>query len=222
MKGCYPFSPDQVLKILSYFDRKSYYAARNRALFLLGVTTGLRISESLSLKVKDVFQQGKIVDRVYVARAAMKGGKKKDKKGKKKKTISASGRSVLLNKVAKIALTELLQDFYLYSNGKPRLGTSDNMSLFHSRKGNGIQPIDRSHAWRIIKNAAFDCGIHGKIGTHSMRKTFASTMCDFLDGNIGEVQKALGHKKIDSTMQYLDFKQQNIDEAIIKLEDLYQ
>ena len=127
----------------------------------------------------------------------------------------------MLNKVAKKAIAELLQDFYLY-NGKLRLGVSPGMALFHSRKGNGHQPIDRSHAWRIIKNAAFNCGIHGKIGTHSMRKTFASNMFDLLDGNIGEVQKALGHKKIDSTMQYLDFKQQNIDEAITKLEELYQ
>lgn len=218
MKGCYPFTPEQIRKILNYFDRKSQYAARNRALFILGVMTGFRISESLSLKVKDVYQQEQIVDRVYVARAAMKGGKKLDKDGKERKSISASGRSVLLNKVAKKALMELLKDFYLY-NGVPRFGVNPDMPLFHSRKGSRTQSIDRSHAWRILNTAAFDCGIHGKIGTHSMRKTFASRMYDLLDGDLGKIQQALGHKKIDSTMQYLDFKQADVDEAIEKLEE---
>lgn len=216
MKGCYPFTLEQERKIVNYFRQKSNYATRNIALVLVGNHCGFRISEILSLKVKDVYQDGQIIDRVYVTRAAMKGGKKVDKDGKEKKNISASGRSVLLNKVAKKALMDLLNDFYLY-NGQPRIGTSPEIPLFHSRKGSKTQPIDRSHAWKIINTAAFNCGIHGKIGTHSMRKTFASRMFDLLGGNIGEVQKALGHKKIDSTMQYLDFKQGNIDEAIKKL-----
>jgi hypothetical protein len=48
------------------------YAARNKALFILGVRSGFRISEMLSLTVGDVFQHGKVVDHVTVARKHMK------------------------------------------------------------------------------------------------------------------------------------------------------
>ena len=85
MKGCYPFNHEQIRKMLNYFERKSQYVARNKAFFLVGITTGFRITELLSIKVKDVFQNDKIVDRVYIARASMKGGKKQTRRVKKKK-----------------------------------------------------------------------------------------------------------------------------------------
>jgi hypothetical protein len=50
-------------------------AKRDNCLFILVIRTGYRISELLSLRVQDVQQHGKIVDKVAVARKAMKGGK---------------------------------------------------------------------------------------------------------------------------------------------------
>jgi integrase len=42
------------------------YAARDRALFVTGVKSGFRISELLSLTVGDVYQHGRIAERVTV------------------------------------------------------------------------------------------------------------------------------------------------------------
>ena len=57
----------------------------------------------------------------------------------------------------------------------------------------------------------------GKLGTHSMRKTFADRIYDRLDGDLAKTQKALGHKNINSTVQYLSFREEEIDEAILAI-----
>jgi integrase len=49
MKGCRPFSDEEVKLIAKSFGGR--YATRNKALFILGVRSGFRISEMLSLTV---------------------------------------------------------------------------------------------------------------------------------------------------------------------------
>jgi hypothetical protein len=66
------------------------YAARNRALFVLGGKTGFRISALLSPRVSDVWPHGRLVARVTVRRRPMKG--------------KVQGRSVVLVPTAQAAL----------------------------------------------------------------------------------------------------------------------
>ena len=51
MKGCRPLTDPEILAVKDGFVR-----TRDKALFILGLKTGLRISELLSLKVGDVYQ----------------------------------------------------------------------------------------------------------------------------------------------------------------------
>ena len=69
MKGCRPLTDEEIDLVLASFFGK--YESRDRALFLLGLKSGFRISEILSLKVKDVCRNGRMVDRVTVARGSM-------------------------------------------------------------------------------------------------------------------------------------------------------
>jgi integrase len=70
MKGCRPLSEEEVVLVQRSFG--GVYAARDRALFLLGVKSGFRISKLLSLRLGDVWQHGRLVDRVTVRRQHMK------------------------------------------------------------------------------------------------------------------------------------------------------
>jgi integrase len=70
MKGCRPLSDEEITLISRSFG--GTYAARDRALFILGLKSGFRISELLSLRVGDVLQHGRLVDQVTVRRAHMK------------------------------------------------------------------------------------------------------------------------------------------------------
>ena len=59
MKGTRPLSNEEVSKVVMSFSGN--FATRNCGLFVLGVSTGGRISELLSLKVGDVYQSGRSV-----------------------------------------------------------------------------------------------------------------------------------------------------------------
>lgn len=70
MIGARPLTNEEVNDILNNFKN-----ARDKCLFILGLKTGFRISELLSIKVIDVVQYDKIQDSVTVTRANMKGSK---------------------------------------------------------------------------------------------------------------------------------------------------
>ena len=56
MKGTRPLDNDEIRRVSNCFD--GIFEARNRGLFMIGVSTGGRISELLSLRVGDVYQNG--------------------------------------------------------------------------------------------------------------------------------------------------------------------
>jgi site-specific recombinase XerD len=59
--------------------------------------------------------------------------------------------------------------------------------------------------------------ISGTLGTHTMRKTFANKVHVLLGRDLVKTQRALGHKNVSSTVSYLSFLEEEIDEAILAL-----
>ena len=86
-------------------------------------------------------------------------------------------------------------------------------NLFPSRKGQ--RPLSRIQYHRILKRAVESNELTGKVATHSLRKTFADRIYESLKRDIFRTQMALGHKNINSTIQYLSFKQADIDAAVL-------
>jgi integrase len=72
MKGTRPLDNDEIRRVSECFD--GTFEARNRGLFLLGVSTGGRISELLSLTIGDVWQNGKPVTDLLFDKSIVKGG----------------------------------------------------------------------------------------------------------------------------------------------------
>lgn len=192
MGGCRRLSDPEVTAILTVLS-ENRYRLRDRALFLLGIRSGFRISELLSLTIGDVFQNGAVSDYISVARRNMK----------KKK----AGRTVPLNTEAKAAICEMLED-------RARDGLPDPKdALFKSREGTS-RPLGRVMAWKILHHAYRACGLAGKLGTHSMRKTFAENVHETLGRDIFKTQKAMGHASLNSTAAYLSVDEDEIYEAI--------
>jgi len=185
MKGCIPLTDSQISSIA---DKLSI---RDRALLFMGVTTGLRISELLSLKVGDVWNNGQLADRVSVSRA----NTKKKVEGKTKRLIEPARRSLIA---------------YLDT----RLGLQTSEPLFRSRKGFGA--ITRRAALVIVKGAARELGLSGKIGTHSMRKSYAKKVYDETGGDYMKCKFALGHRSVASTESYLQFIREDEIDAQVK------
>ena len=59
MKGTRPLDNDEIRRVSTCFT--GTFEVRNRGLFMLGVSTGGRISELLSLRIGDVWQNSKPV-----------------------------------------------------------------------------------------------------------------------------------------------------------------
>ena len=72
MKGTRPLNNQEIRLVSACFD--GTFATRNRGLFMLGVSTGGRISELLSLTVGDVYQNQKPVTDLLFDKSIVKGG----------------------------------------------------------------------------------------------------------------------------------------------------
>jgi len=185
MKGSRPLDDGEIEKVMATLP-----GSRERAFFVLGIKSGFRISELLSLRVADVLQYGRVVDRVTVRRANMK------------KKIE--GRTVRLHPAAQEALMDWLEEFG---------DVGADTFVFRSRKGLN-RPIGRGHAWRILKRAYASSRLPGRLGTHAMRKTFAAKV-HAVTQDIIKTQRALGHRNINSTMSYLSFAEEDVERAIL-------
>ena len=72
MRGTRPLDNDEIRRVSAAFT--GMYKVRNRGLFMLGVSTGGRISELLSLRIGDVYQNGKAVSDLLYNKSIVKGG----------------------------------------------------------------------------------------------------------------------------------------------------
>jgi integrase len=151
MKGCRPLTEAEVDLVQRSFGGVD--ADRDKALFLLSVKSGFRISELLSLRVGNVSQHGRLVGQLTVQRQHMKNKRE--------------GRTVLLHPEAEAARVIWLLTL------RQMPGCTAWTFVFRSRK-EGNRPISEVQAWRILYEAVTTNELTGKVGTHAMRKTFAN------------------------------------------------
>ncbi|KAF0823667.1 tyrosine-type recombinase/integrase [Cytobacillus firmus] len=134
-------------KIKEILKRQSQ---RDLLLFVLGINTGIRVSDLLSLRISDVADGKEIKEFIYI-NDINNGDDSKNSNEQKAYFLNNSVKKELRKYFSQHDFTEC--DF-----------------LFKSKKNN--QPITRQQAYRIINSAAKEAGIQGKIGTHTLRKTF--------------------------------------------------
>lgn len=178
---------------------KQYYSVqkpneRNSALIILGLNTALRISDILQLKWKDVYDQTlfKIRDHLEV----------KEKKTGKTNIIA-------LNASLSAALSHYREWFFCDTvyNGE--------RFLFEGHEY-ANQPLCRSQAYRIIKEAAVAVGLAEHVSCHSLRKTFG-----YFAWKQGTPPALLmniyNHSSYQITKKYLCIEQEDKDEVFLKI-----
>ena len=181
MKGTRPLNNDEIRRVSAAFT--STFEVRNRGLFMLGVSTGGRISELLSLRVGDVYQNKKPVTDLLFDKSIVKG-----------KEIS---RAVPVNVDGRNAIDAVV-DWH-----RDRYGDIDAVRpLFPSRNKGGTVAMNRQTAHDMLKTAFMDAGLNGKLATHSLRKSFAQRVYEE-SGDIYLVQELLGHRNIATTQKYI-------------------
>ena len=192
MKGTRPLDNNEIRKVAECFD--GTFAVRNRSLFMLGVSTGGRISELLSLTIRDVYQNRAAVTDLLYDKSIVKGGE--------------VSRAVPVNKDGRQAIDDLVAwHREQYEN------TEDNRPLFPSRHKSGSVPLHRQSAHQMLKKAFIAAGLNGKIATHSLRKSFAQRVYE-QSNDIYLVKELLGHKNVSTTQQYLGVNYADARDAV--------
>jgi len=147
-------------------------AFRDRALFELAYGAGLRVSEWLSIQVKDVLLSDGIV------RVFGKGSKE---------------RLVPVGRTAVGAVAVYLREL------RPKLDRGESQGkLFLNARG---QPLTRMGAWKILKKYVEKAGITRPVSPHTLRHSFATHLLEG-GADLRAVQEMLGHADISTTQIY--------------------
>ena len=195
MKGTRPLDNNEIRLVSACFT--GTYEVRNRGLFMLGVSTGGRISELLSLQIGDVYQNGTAVTDLLYDKSIVKGGE--------------VSRAVPVNTDGRNAIADLMtwhrEHFGRITAKRP---------LFPSRNGQGKHRMTRRAAHNVLKSAFMTAGLNGHLATHSLRKSFAQRLYE-QTGDVFTVQEMLGHKSIATTQKYLGVNYASVREALQKM-----
>jgi len=175
---------------------KGEYNYRDLLLFVLGINTGLRISDILALKWSGFINRG---GRLLKAGDQLNVVEIKTKKIK----------NFMINK----SVSEALK---LYYDSLGNINRDD--PVFSSRKTDDgtLQPITRITAWKMSNRYANMVGLNDGIGTHTLRKTFGYHL--YKKGVALEyIQKMLNHSSPAITLRYIGITQQQLNDIYVDL-----
>lgn len=177
---------DDIKRMQDYLREQN---ERNYVLFMVGLYSGLRISDIVPLKVRDV-----VGTHIEI----------KEKKTNKTRRFPISPR---LNKVLNnyINTNELKEYDYLFPSRK------------HSKiDGIKITHIQRKAAYTILKNAGNHVGLMN-IGSHSMRKTFGYHFYNQTH-DVVTLMELYNHSTPDITLRYICHKQDELDSKMLSFD----
>lgn len=185
-----PIKDSQILhQVLETLRDDFKYGRRNYTIFQVGKATLLRVSDVISLKKSDVFDdQDQIMKNAYIV----------DKKTKKQNTL-----------YLRPAKTDLLvyQNWLMkYQMQHPDVKVYDSPWLFPSF-ANPDKHISGHTYYEIMQKVGDLLGLN-YLGTHTMRKTGAYRVYEQSNHNIGLVMKLLNHSSEAVTLNYLGLDQE--------------
>lgn len=163
-------------------------STRNYLLLMVGISSALRVSDIIRLKVRDIWDGKKTTEFIML---------NEKKTGKPKRFPITKN----LNK----AIIEFMKEYSM----------EQDEYIFQSRKGIN-KPISRQQAAFILSEAAEYVGIKEPISTHSMRKSWGYWA--YKSGvSLALIMEALNHSSIANTRKYLGITQEDLDNVYMSL-----
>ena len=169
---------------------------RDLLLFELWINSALRISDLLSVRICDVFDEKNEIREFFDI--------KEDK----------------TNKTSRVTITpKVLQTLELYKTHYPQLlNRRENYIFFHQKQfPQGIKSINRGMAWILINERCEWVGLKGNYGGHTLRKTWwYQARMKWIAMEL--IQHKLNHSSMAITKKYLWITDDELSEACYKLD----
>jgi integrase/recombinase XerD len=165
-------SVEEITRLLAAPTLDDPFAFRDRAMLELAYGAGLRVSEWISLGVRDVLMADRLV-RVFG-------------KGSKERLVPI-GRSAIG------AVATYIREL------RPRLerGSGKGILLLNARG----EPLSRMGAWKLLRKYVERAGITKDVSPHTLRHSFATHLLEG-GADLRAVQEMLGHADISTTQIY--------------------
>ena len=176
---------EMIESILNQIDTDNALGIRNRAIIETLYACGLRVSELINLKFRDILFEDEIV-RIFG-------------KGGKERIVPIGSEAVKwINKYKTEARISLVKDF-----------TKDEDIVFLNARGN---KLTRMSIWLILDKYAKLANIPFQVHPHSLRHSFATHLIE-RGADLRVVQEMLGHASITTTQIYTHIDREFIKEV---------
>jgi integrase/recombinase XerD len=179
-------SKETVDELFRLIDTTTPLGVRNRALYELIYSAGLRVSEAVSLNVQDIN---------FTAKLARVWGK------------GAQERLVIFGETAALWLRRYIQDARPKLSAHPQRHGTRPQALFLNQHG---ARLSRNGMWRNYRAIARRAACDSKL--HTLRHTFAT---ELLAGgaDIQSIQALLGHADLTTTQRYIHINDTLLQDA---------
>ncbi len=159
---------------------------RDKMLFIMGINSGLRVQDLLSLKVKDVSTK-ELNSCLSI----------KEKKTNKENVL-------VFNK----EIFQAVQNYLQYANPEPQ------HYLFKSRKGRNA-PLTTYAITMMVKKWTSWINLDGNFGAHTLRKTWTYHQRKTFGVSWEILSKRLNHSTPSVTRRYLGIQDEEVEEILL-------
>jgi len=166
-------SVEEVDKIIQAVDLAKKYALRDQALLSLLYASGMRVTELVDLKLKNLLMEDGLI------------------------RIFGKGRKERIVPIGNIALSFLTLYLKELRPSNSRKGKSQGILFLNHRGGK----LTRMSIWNILRENTLRAGITKKVSPHVLRHSFATHLLEG-GADLRSVQEMLGHSDITTTQIY--------------------
>ncbi len=176
---------EEVFKILNAVQTTDCKGIRDKAILETLYASGLRVSELINLKQRDVLKEQEVL------------------------IIFGKGAKERIVPIGSTALKWINEYQHKCRHIFEKLGTDTKDILFLSKNG---KKFSRMGIWKIIRNYALLVGLENKVHPHIFRHSFATHLIEG-GADIRIVQEMLGHSDISTTQIYTHISKEHLIEV---------